>query len=195
MRCRDGPGPNKRKVAIAFASSGATGSDGPANETPGSRPNQRRGPCRWKRSRSLGRSSLTSAHVAGSEEDRQRGVTAAFFVRTSRGDAARGVLEIEQRCAGILKPSEPGQSDRKSHLADERFHDPRIPRRTAAMATKRNLATTQLTGSEQADRSRTRHRPDACRVNAIVGPLVTASLLCQGCNRPAPAGPTRAKVT
>ena len=35
-----------------------------------------------------------------------------------------------------------------------------------------------LTGSEQADRARTRHGPDICRVNAIARPLVTASLQC-----------------
>jgi hypothetical protein len=35
-----------------------------------------------------------------------------------------------------------------------------------------------LTGSEQADRSRTRRRPDFCLVNAIARLLVTASLLC-----------------
>ena len=33
-----------------------------------------------------------------------------------------------------------------------------------------------LTGTEQANRSRTRHRPDLCRANAIARPLMTASL-------------------
>ena len=37
-----------------------------------------------------------------------------------------------------------------------------------------------LTGTERANRSRTRHRPDLCRANAIARPLMTASLQCHG---------------
>jgi hypothetical protein len=40
-----------------------------------------------------------------------------------------------------------------------------------------------LTGCEQADRARTRHRPDVCRVNAIARPLVTPSLGCRDRDR------------
>jgi hypothetical protein len=40
-----------------------------------------------------------------------------------------------------------------------------------------------LTGSEQADLSRTRCRPDVCLVNAIAPRPVTASLQCHGGSR------------
>jgi hypothetical protein len=51
------------------------------------------------------------------------------------------------------------------------------------MATKRDLATTLLTGCEQANRACTCRRPDVCRVNGIARPLVTASLQCHDLDR------------
>jgi len=48
-----------------------------------------------------------------------------------------------------------------------------------------------LTGSEQANRARTRDRPDFCRVNAIAQRLVTASLQCHALSSlVAPGGTT-----
>jgi hypothetical protein len=54
----------------------------------------------------------------------------------------------------------------------------RLDNRSSIWATKRHLATTRCKpGREQADRSRTRDRPDFRLVNAIARRLVTASLL------------------
>jgi hypothetical protein len=58
--------------------------------------------------------------------------------------------------------------------------------RREAVALRRPNVISRRSGANrlrQTDRSRTRHRPDVCRVNAIARRLVTASLLCHGCGR------------
>jgi|HubBroStandDraft_4_1064222.scaffolds.fasta_scaffold133043_2 hypothetical protein len=74
---------------------------------------------------------------------------------------------------------------------DECFHTAARADGTIGSATKRKSRDdAALTRSKQADRSRTRHRPDFSLVNAIARRLVTASLQCHARDHAGRAGPT-----
>jgi len=80
--------------------------------------------------------------------------------------SSRARRQLVPRCAAMLTPPSAGRAEQKSHLADERFHDPRTPQRTSASATSR---------------SRRLSRRGTSRVIAFASAVALAALwLCHG---------------
>jgi hypothetical protein len=71
---------------------------------------------------------------AASDENQRYGMSAALWVSSSVA-SSRARRQLVPRCAAMLTPPSAGRAEQKSHLADERFHDPRTPQRTSASAT------------------------------------------------------------